>query len=292
MASGNSASFKKLQQLINEESNEETFDYNGKSITGFRFCDMELFAVVFGLLKCPECECVGLSLEEDDISRKGCASKLRLCCERCNWKHLFWTSKRTEKSFEENKRLIYGMRRIGKGHAGASKFCSVMNMPSPLTAKSFRRSSRAISRHVKNAAKSCMKSAAKEVHAKNRNVNYSNDSVPVNCGISCDGTWQRRGHSSLNGCVTVVSMDTGKVLDVEALTNHCKECKLHEKLDRNSEQYKKWKAKHTNCKANYHGSAPAMEPEGAPRIFKRSVEENNLQYTDFYGDGDSKAFLK
>ena len=182
------------------------------------------------------------------------------------------------------------MRRIGKGHAGASKFCSVMNMPSPLTAKSFRRSSRAISTQVKTAAKSCMKSAAKEVYAKNRNVNNSNDSVPVNCGISCDGTWQRRGHSSLNGCVTVISMDTGKVLDVEALTNHCKECKLHEKLDRNSEEYKKWKAKHTNCKANYKGSAPAMEPEGASRMFKRSVEENNLQYTDFYGDGDSKSF--
>ena len=69
MASGNSASFKKLQQLINEESNEETLDYNGKNITGFRFWDMERFAGVFGLLKCPECECVGLSLEEDDISR-------------------------------------------------------------------------------------------------------------------------------------------------------------------------------------------------------------------------------
>ena len=45
----------------------------------------------------------------------------------------------------------------------------------------------------------------------------------MNCGISCDGTWQRRGHSSLNGCVTVKSIDTWKVLDVEALTTLCKE---------------------------------------------------------------------
>ncbi|GIY05114.1 hypothetical protein CDAR_120891 [Caerostris darwini] len=34
------------------------------------------------------------------------------------------------------------------------------------------------------------------------------------CGVSVDGAWQRRGHTSLNGCVAVLSMDTGKVLDL------------------------------------------------------------------------------
>ncbi len=80
-------------------------------------------------------------------------------------------------------------------------------------------------------------------------------------------------------------METGKVLDVEALSSHCKECKCYEKLEKNSQEYREWKAKHSNCKANYRGSALAMEPEGA----LRSVEENNLRYTDFYGDGDSKS---
>lgn len=31
------------------------------------------------------------------------------------------------------------------------------------------------------------------------------------CGVSVDGTWQQRGHTFLNGCVTVISIDTGKV---------------------------------------------------------------------------------
>ena len=30
--------------------------------------------------------------------------------------------------------------------------------------------------------------------------------------VSCDGTWHRRGFSSLNGTVACISMDTGKVL--------------------------------------------------------------------------------
>ena len=41
---------------------------------------------------------------------------------------------------------------------------------------------------------------------------------------------------------------------------------------------------------NYSGSAPAMEPEGAKRIFKRSVTSHNLQLDKLFGDGDSKSF--
>ena len=33
----------------------------------------------------------------------------------------------------------------------------------------------------------------------------------------CSRTWQRRGFSSLNGCVTAIGMDTGKILEVEPL---------------------------------------------------------------------------
>ncbi|CAB3998931.1 Low-density lipo receptor-related 4 [Paramuricea clavata] len=93
-----------IQLLLESCSNLST-----KGTTGFRLCDMGLIADVFCLFKCPECDCVGLSLEDDD----------------------------------------------------------------------------------------------------------------------------RRGHSTLNGCVTVISMETGKVLDVEALTSHCKECKYYEKLEKN-----------------------------------------------------------
>lgn len=65
---------------------------------------------------------------------------------------------------------------------------------------------------------------------------------------------------------------------------------IHEHLDKTSLEYQTWKADHTKCKANFQGSAPAMEPEGADRIFRRSVERHNLRYTEFYGDGDSKSY--
>ena len=82
------------------------------------------------------------------------------------------------------------------------------------------------------------------------------------------------------------------MLDVEALSQACKQCELHEHLDKNSEECQRWQADHTTCKATFKGSAPAMEPEGVNRIFRRSVELHNLRYTEYYGDGESKSFSR
>jgi len=59
--------------------------------------------------------------------------------------------------------------------------------------------------------------------------------------------------------------------------------------DEDQPAYDEWKATH-KCKFNYNGSSGGMEKEGAKRIWERSCEKHDLQYTEFYGDGDSKAF--
>ncbi|GFU68604.1 uncharacterized protein TNCV_1125901 [Trichonephila clavipes] len=101
----------------------------------------------------------------------------------------------------------------------------------------------------------------------------------VNCGVSVDGTWQRRGFSSLNGCVSAISVDTGKIIDFETLSQFCRKC--------NS----KTKQQNVKLQCNHHkGSSSSMEPVGAYRIFERSEDHRMLRYTDYYGDGDSKAF--
>ena len=162
------------------------------------------------------------------------------------------------------------MRTPGKEHAGAKKFCSLMNMPPPSAAQSYRKASCVIGRHFKCIAKESMKKAGE---VKSLKETSSEEGGPIyNCGVSCHGTWQKRGDSSLNGCVTVISIDTGKVLDVEALNLSCKQCQLHVHMDKTSNEYLRWIADHNTCKANFKGSAPAMEQEGSHRIFQRSVE--------------------
>ncbi|GIY34102.1 GMC_oxred_C domain-containing protein [Caerostris extrusa] len=109
------------------------------------------------------------------------------------------------------------------------------------------------------------------------------------CGVSVDGTWQRRGHTSLNGCVALISIDTRKVLDLEVMSSYCPTCRKLQKMHKNAE-YVALKADHIK-QCNYECSSAKMESIGAHRIFSRSVKSRQLKYTIYYGDGDSKEFL-
>ena len=40
----------------------------------------------------------------------------------------------------------------------------------------------------------------------------------VDIGVTADGTWQRRGYTSMNGVVVAMSIDCGKILDIEPLS--------------------------------------------------------------------------
>lgn len=215
-----SASYRKLKEDTEEkkpvDKPDETSPSSGPTITGFRFFDMEVLCDVLSMLGCHQCGELDLLFMEDEINRKGCASSLRLLCENCGWKYSFYTSKQQGKSFEVNRRLVYGMRTLGKGRTGAQKFCTLMNMPPPPAAKNYSKISGVITSCLRSIAKESMSNAAEEV----RNLKEPNDSAgsePVNCGVSCDGTWQKRGFSSRNGCVTVISIDTGKVVGREIL---------------------------------------------------------------------------
>ena len=57
--------------------------------------------------------------------------------------------------------------------------------------------------------------------------------------VTCNGTWAKRGYTSLYGCVFVVSVDTGKVLDFEIMSKYCKSCEVWSKCDPESLEYKK-----------------------------------------------------
>ncbi|GFU79949.1 uncharacterized protein TNCV_578291 [Trichonephila clavipes] len=94
--------------------------------------------------------------------------------------------------------------------------------------------------------------------------------------VAVDGSWQKRGFSSKNGLLTVTSVDTGKVIDVEVFSKHC--------ICPN-------KTKHLqNCKRNFEGYSGKMEVAGALSIFQRSQSLYNVRYTKYLGDGDSKPF--
>ena len=114
---------------------------------------------------------------------------------------------------------MYALRSMGCGHTAAKRICGLMNMPTPPRPTPYARHNKELLKAVEQVSMETMASAAKDLH----DLKPDFKDGLVKCGVSCDGTWQTRGFASLNGCVS----DTGKVLDVEALSKVCKKCKLH-----------------------------------------------------------------
>lgn len=159
------------------------------------------------------------------------------------------------------------MRAIGKGRVGAELFCGIRNLPAP-TSK-FEPIVKILGATTKKVCQQSMTNAVEEAVRENESRDIA---------AAFDGTWQKRGHKSLNGVVTATNVNTGRVIDVEILSKYCK-CYNNE--DDGHED---------DCSANYSGPSGGMEIEGVKRIFKRSNSLYNIHYKSYLGDGDSKAY--
>lgn len=164
---------------------------------------------------------------------------------------------------------------------GAS-LCGYMNLPSPVDPTAYLG-------HIRNIRLGAQKSA--EISTANAALEAKQQMKSSNIRVSVDGTWQRRGFSSKNGVVTVLSVmgkhRGSKVIDTEVMSTFCHTCA---QLDSNENTKLATIAKQHDCAANHQGSSGKMEADGAVTIFKRSESKYGLIYSEFLGDGDSKAY--
>ncbi|GFW76802.1 uncharacterized protein TNCV_59001 [Trichonephila clavipes] len=72
-----------------------------------------------------------IELREDLKSRRGLAVSLEIICHNCGESTSTMSSKISNKCYDVNLGLTYGMRPIGKGGAAARIFCGLMNLPPP-----------------------------------------------------------------------------------------------------------------------------------------------------------------
>lgn len=231
-----------------------------KSFTKCRFCD--------------NVDCVSLVI--DNNYRNGLAHRLIIQCNKCNNSKSDLTSNNIRSLSEVNTRFLYALRSIGCGISAGKMFTAIMNLSPPNTkVKTY---TARILQGTREVSEASMRNAVAEAVEENE----GQDEIAA----AFDGTWQKRGHTSLNGVVTVTSFDTGKVIDFECLSKFCVAC-VNKKNVSNLEQMRLHKLK---CSANYTGSSGGMEVVGAKRICSRSVDKLGVKYTKYLGDGDSKGF--
>ncbi|GFS85899.1 uncharacterized protein TNCV_1219091 [Trichonephila clavipes] len=141
-----------------------------------------------------------IELREDLKSRRGLAVSLEIICHNCGESTSTMSSKISNKCYDVNLRLTYGMRAIGKGGAAARIFCGLMNLPPP-PAK-FERHNSLFLNVLKTISEDSMNAAVHEAVIANDNNS--------NIAVAVDGTWHKRGYSSLNGVVCATSVENGK----------------------------------------------------------------------------------
>ena len=134
---------------------------------------------------------------------------------------------------------------------------------------------------MSNAAKTALNNSIDDNSLKNQ----SGETIGL-CRVSLDGTWQKRGHASLNGVVS--ACNDGKCVDIHVMSKNCNQCKTKkESLSEN--EFETWKESHT-CNVNHDKSSGTMEGAGAVAMFNRSVERYNLIYHEYLGDGDTSSY--
>ena len=272
---------------------------NKKMMEGFRIIDITILSNLISCFACPDCKQCSLLLDESHDKRRGLASHLVVYCNSCNFEYETFTSKniysgtgsgRGSKPLEVNYRAVYACRTIGAGYSSLEKLCGLMNIPHPMTVKHFDRISSVLGNSAQVIAESSTSAAAQEINRGKLRLRHRSTNRTTDVGVSVDGCWQKRGYVSLNGTVAVISMESGKILDVEVLSRYCKICQ-HKQETLEPYEFREWYDTHQeSCRANHDGTSPMMEVEGAVRIFQRSIEKHSLRYMEYYGDGDSKAY--
>jgi len=131
--------------------------------------------------------------------------------------------------FDVNMRMAFAFREIGKGYRSLATFSMFMNMPPPITKNNYGKLCDIMCDAYSKVAEASMRKAGVEVYSEVNKASSSGDIA--DCDVSVDGTWQRRGYSSLNGVVTVLSSNTGKCIDAYVLSKKCKGCEIWSKRE-------------------------------------------------------------
>jgi len=169
--------------------------------------------------------------------------------------------------------LVNAARSTGFGLAGAKRFCANMGLNAP--PKAWYTYQNILRDRYEQAAKRSMFTAIQEAmeHARTKMNEWF-------LSASFDGSWMKRGHASLAGFVSCISMYTNKVLGIGVRHKYCATCKGKSPCKKGDK-----------CSINHKGSSGAMEPACTVDIVQKIYEDTDgFEIGKFLSDGDSRAF--
>ena len=241
-----SASARKLRSCGSNEtgtSRTNNEDISSTSTTSFvndninvhvLFDIMIFINMIKELVKCMQCGS-SVIIEHNVDDKMGLCNFFTIKCNHheCPWTKKVATSNFIDKHigsgkvpYDVNLRTVVAFREIRRGHTD-------MNMPPPMTSKTYQETMGYVHPSYIEAANMSMKAASDEIHEELLGDNFDEDTV-VDVDISADGSWQNRGFSSLNGFITIISLLTGKCLSYDAMAKKLVSLGNQKKIQRNT----------------------------------------------------------
>ncbi|CAG2231222.1 unnamed protein product [Mytilus edulis] len=279
------------------DSDMSSDDQEDVSVTGRALIQLEILQKKINQAAiCSTCKTGELNvIDASEINKSGLCLKLAFRCNECHSNTVFDTDEKGNFEFSKihnvNRLSVLAMRMMGKSRNALLKFCSILDLPSPVNYGPYKKHTETWKEIATEIIEENLSEAAEEIQQLKRNSGWDGEGA-CKCSVSVDGSWAHVGYSSRFGFVSVISVDTGKVLDYVTLSNECKACKKWEREGKaHTRDFLQWFVEHEkDCTLNHDGSAKTMEAQGAVILFRRSEEKHSLQYTTYVGDGDSSAY--
>ncbi|GFR62819.1 hypothetical protein ElyMa_000139900 [Elysia marginata] len=261
--------------------------------------DLSLIAQLYQRALCPQCKSASLQLFNVKNRNRAYAVFLELRCTSCEQtlsETESYTSKQTQtdQSMEINRRAVLTGLTVGLGHAGLMKISEGLDMPS-MHEKTWCAHFTAIAHQTDRIKSSFLDQAREKVREYYRQAEPDafDDEGILTIGVSYDGSWAKRGHTSKIGAGAAIEIMTGLVIDFHVMSSHCQLCvTVGESLrNANKDKYDEWLQGHQasgRCTKNHDGTAGYMEICGAMAMWGRSLN-HGMRYTTFVGDGDAKT---
>lgn len=279
----NSSSAKKIKNSPVIEVEEDLTKH-------YRIIDFSLvFSAISKLVKCVKCDG---EISFQSCKKEGLGFNVKVVCKKCKNPEFIPSSERVDSGvYDVNIRFAFAMRTLGLGLAGCNKFCGLMDMASSFLSKTtYSTYISKMNGSIENITQKLFAAAVAEEKEETCKANNSENTSVLT--VSGDGSWKKRGFSSLYGVSSLIGYYSGKVVDVSVKSLYCHECKVWEnKLD--TAKYEAWHEEHVSsgkCKANHAGPSGNMEVTAIIDMFERSEEKYGVKYSNYVGDGDSKTY--
>lgn len=249
-----------------------------------------VFSAISEIVVCGTCKS---KVTFEESSRQGLAFNIVVKC-RCPEREGIPSSPkiRGSSTYDINVRTVFAMRLLSVNFEGLNLFCNLMDFGKDIGKTMYKNTTTKINETSEFVFNFCCEKAVTEEIALNQ---QAGEETPTDLKASGDGTWKKKGHTSLFGIVTLIAQGVGKVVDLDVLSNFCLGCAKNDKKnpDPDSDAHILWQYEHQltgECTRNHEGSSGSMEPKGMMKLFQRSVKKHGVRYAVYIGDGDSSTY--